>query len=158
MAEWDPDRERYEPERDFRRDYVDAGLGDRRSCTRRREDARGVWTIGGEPRGGAPTAPSSSMGPRAATVPRGPHAGKGPKNWRTDERIRSEVCERLADHPALDASDIEVTVQSGEVTLAGTVESRQAKRLAEDITAACRAVRDVHNRLQIAPGSPDRGV
>lgn len=77
--------------------------------------------------------------------------GRGPKNWRpSDERIRDTANELLTDHDGIDATDIEVTVENGEVTLNGTVGSRWEKRLAEDIAHSCRGVHDVHNRLRVA--------
>jgi len=81
---------------------------------------------------------------------RGRHVGRGPKGWqRSDDRIREDINERLTDHPHVDASEIEVTVQAGEVTLTGTVEDRQAKRLAEDIAESVSGVRDVHNQIRL---------
>ena len=78
--------------------------------------------------------------------------GRGPKNYvRSDERIREDVCERLSYDPYVDASDIEVIVRNGEVTLSGSVDSRQSKRLAEDVTSDVLGVRDVHNTLRIQP-------
>lgn len=75
--------------------------------------------------------------------------GMGPKNWaRSDERILEEVCERLSDAD-IDASEIEVTVQGGEVTLAGTVPDRRSKHDAEDIACHARGVKDCHNRLRV---------
>ncbi len=62
------------------------------------------------------------------------HAGKGPKGWqRSDERICDDVSEALARHSALDASEIEVAVDGGEVKLSGTVADRRTKRMAEDV-------------------------
>ena len=64
---------------------------------------------------------------------RGEHRGRGPKNYtRSDDRIREDVNDRLSDDPFVDASNIEVQVSSCEVTLTGTVDSREAKRRAED--------------------------
>jgi osmotically-inducible protein OsmY len=84
---------------------------------------------------------------------RGKHAGRGPKGWqRSDDRIREDVSERLTDDPHVDASEMEVQVQGGEVTLAGTVESREMKRRAEDIAHAVGGVKDVHNRLRVQSG------
>lgn len=78
------------------------------------------------------------------------HSGKGPKNYaRSDERIREDVCECLTYHPNVDASEIDVMVKDGEVTLTGTVVDRGSKRLAEDITEDVRGVRDVHNQLRV---------
>lgn len=77
--------------------------------------------------------------------------GRGPKNWRRpDEQIRNTVNELLTDHDGIDATEVDVTVENGEVTLQGTVGSRWEKRLAEDIALSCRGVHDVHNRLRIA--------
>ena len=77
--------------------------------------------------------------------------GRGPKNWRrSDERIRESVNELLTDHDGIDATDVDVTVANGEVTLEGQVGSRWEKRLAEDIAASCGGVHDVHNRLRVA--------
>jgi osmotically-inducible protein OsmY len=53
---------------------------------------------------------------------RGPHWGKGPKGYkRSDDRIREEVCECISQQGHVDASEVEVRVQGGEVTLTGTV-------------------------------------
>jgi osmotically-inducible protein OsmY len=75
--------------------------------------------------------------------------GRGPKNWNTDERIKEAINDWLTDHEAIDATDVEVEVANGEVTLNGTVGSRWQKRMAEDVAMRCRGVRDVHNRLRI---------
>lgn len=76
--------------------------------------------------------------------------GKGPKNWvRSEQRIHDEVCERLAHHHDVDASDIEVTVKEGEITLTGTVSDRRMKSLAEDVIEDLVGVEDVHNRLKV---------
>jgi hypothetical protein len=91
-------------------------------------------------------------GPRAQ-VPVDPGASD-------DERIRAEVMQRLADDLYVDAGDIAVSVENGEVTLAGSVENRPEKRLAEDCADDVAGVRDVVNSLRIreprrAPG--DKG-
>ncbi|MGH7853648.1 MAG: BON domain-containing protein [Candidatus Binatia bacterium] len=87
----------------------------------------------------------------------GPYAGRGPKGYRrSDERIQEEVCERLTEHPAIDASDIEVTVSDGDVTLTGRVESRAVKHLTEVMVETVSGVKEVHNQLRVAP--LDQGV
>src|SRR3954466_10239646 len=54
------------------------------------------------------------------------YRGRGPKNYeRSDERIREDVCERLERDDRVDASDLEVTVEGGVVTMAGTVLDRE---------------------------------
>src|SRR5687768_9699859 len=58
----------------------------------------------------------------------GQFRGRGPRGYqRSDDRIREDVCERLSDDPQIDASNMEVTVKTGEVTLSGTVSSREDK-------------------------------
>jgi len=80
----------------------------------------------------------------------GPYTGRGPRNYRrSDERIREDVSELLTQHGQIDASEFEVTVENGEVTLNGAVDSRRTKRLAEDVVERVRGVRDVHNRLRV---------
>jgi hypothetical protein len=59
------------------------------------------------------------------------------------------VCERLSWNDEVDATDITVRVEAGEVTLEGTVETRHMKRLSEDIAEEVGGVQDVHNRLRV---------
>jgi hypothetical protein len=80
----------------------------------------------------------------------GPYSGRGPQGYRrSDSRIEEDVCEALTHHGMLDASGIQVMVADGEVTLTGTVESRQAKRMAEDILDSVSGVKDVNNQLRV---------
>ncbi|MFL5493291.1 MAG: BON domain-containing protein [Gemmatimonadales bacterium] len=84
---------------------------------------------------------------------RGHYAGRGPKGYkRSDERIREDINEELTRHPDIDAFEIEVRVDDGEVTLTGTVEDRHAKRLAEDLAERFTGVTDVHNQLHVRQG------
>ena len=76
--------------------------------------------------------------------------GKGPRGYRrSDERIREDVNDRLSDRSDLDASDVEVAVANGEVTLTGNVNSRRDKRLAEDMAENVSGVQNVENRLRV---------
>jgi hypothetical protein len=87
---------------------------------------------------------------------RGPYAGRGPKGYRrSDERIYEEVCERLTEHPSIDASDVEVSVSEGDVTLTGHVESRAVKHLSESMVETVPGVKEVHNQLRVVP--PEHG-
>ena len=80
----------------------------------------------------------------------GKFRGRGPKNYRrSDERIHEEINDRLTDNEWLDASDIDVSVNSGIVILTGTVDSRYAKRLAEDIADSVSGVINVQNNLLV---------
>lgn len=84
------------------------------------------------------------------------HRGKGPKGYRrSDERIREDVNDRLSEG-YLDATEIEVSVAEGEVTLSGTVNSRSDKRRAEDIAEDVRGVKNVENRLRVQHSDIDR--
>lgn len=76
--------------------------------------------------------------------------GRGPKGYqRSDERIHEEVCERLSDDHDVDATEIEVKVSGGTVTLSGSVTDRYAKRRAEDIAEAVPGVLDVENAIRV---------
>ena len=79
------------------------------------------------------------------------HRGRGPKGYqRTDERINDEVHDRLTEDPWLDASDIQVEVKGGEVTLSGHVENREAKHRAERLIEDLSGVKHVQNNLRVA--------
>lgn len=83
----------------------------------------------------------------------GPHTGRGPRGYqRSDERIQEDINERLTQHGQINAQDINVNVQQGEVTLTGHVDNRQAKRMAEDIADNVSGVKDVHNQLRVRRG------
>jgi hypothetical protein len=82
---------------------------------------------------------------------RGQHRGRGPRGYkRSDARIREDVSDRLSDDGLVDASEIEVTVEGAEVTLNGTVESREQKRRAEDCAESVSGVVHVQNNLRLA--------
>lgn len=88
---------------------------------------------------------------------RGRFTGRGPKGYvRSDERIKEDVSDRLEQHGEIDASEIEVQVSHGEVTLEGTVEDRRTKRLAEDIIETCPGVKQVHNRIRVQGNGSER--
>lgn len=85
--------------------------------------------------------------------PRQSFRGKGPKNYqRSNERIREDVCERLALDHDVDASEIEVNVSGATVSLTGTVHDRFAKRRAEDIAESVMGVKDVQNQIRVIRG------
>jgi osmotically-inducible protein OsmY len=89
----------------------------------------------------------------------GGHRGRGPRNYsRSDERIREDVSDRLSDDRHIDASDIEVSVSGGEVTLDGTVENRLAKRHAEDLAESCSGVKHVQNNLRVKDRQTSTGI
>jgi hypothetical protein len=99
----------------------------------------------------------AGYGLRADTGPgryrRGRHAGRGPKGYRrSDDRIREDVNDLLTADPNIDATEIEVRVANGVVTLTGLVEDRSAKRLAEDLAEDVMGVDDVSNQLKVRHG------
>jgi osmotically-inducible protein OsmY len=80
----------------------------------------------------------------------GEHRGRGPSGYRrSDERIREDVNDRLCDDSWLDATNIEVHVHEGEVTLNGAVHDRHDKRHAEDLAERVSGVRHVQNNLRL---------
>jgi osmotically-inducible protein OsmY len=93
-------------------------------------------------------------GAGSSNDPGASHAGRGPRSYqRSDDRIREDVNERLTADPRIDASDIDVRVQNGEVILSGTVDERRTRRLAEEIIEDLPGVRDVRNDLKVNSGS-----
>lgn len=80
----------------------------------------------------------------------GQYRGRGPKNYtRSDDRIKEDINDRLTDYSYIDASEIEVEVSNGDVTLTGTVDSRYDKRMAEDIAEDVSGVKNVENRIRV---------
>ena len=68
---------------------------------------------------------------------------------KTDDSLASEIHEILTGDPELDANDIEVVVEAGDVTLSGEVAHPDARLLAEELTESVAGVRLVHNRLVV---------
>lgn len=86
-------------------------------------------------------------------------SGLGPSRYRrSDEKIYDELNDRLTDHPAIDATDMEVFVEEGIVTLKGFVRSRQQKRMAEDLAEFATGVREVRNELRVGTAPRDAGA
>jgi osmotically-inducible protein OsmY len=124
---------------------------------------RGTGSGGGyQGQGGAPGGYSAAGGYVGSyggwTEGRGQFTGRGPKGYqRSDDRIREDVCDRLADDAHIDAGDIEVGVSKGEVTLTGFVRDREDKRHAEDVVERISGVREVHNSLRVNRGGSNPG-
>jgi osmotically-inducible protein OsmY/flavin-binding protein dodecin len=78
---------------------------------------------------------------------------RSPKGYkRSDERIREDVCDQLAQDGQLDPSEMEVSVANGEVTLSGTVPQRYMKWHAEQIIDNIGGVNEIHNQLRVQRG------
>lgn len=141
---YDPDHEyrtrRYQRDSDSEEPYRErpmpgefASRGRDRHITPQRAEEEHAWSQ-----------PSSWFG-------EGPHRGVGPKGYvRSDPRIHEQVCEYLMEDPHLDASNIEVAVKDGEVTLSGTVGSRAARRHAETLAESTGGVKHVQNNLRVS--------
>jgi hypothetical protein len=86
----------------------------------------------------------------------GPFSGIGPRGYtRSDERIMEDISERLMQHGNINARNIEIQVDQGDVTLSGTVDDRRMKRLVEDTVESVYGVTDVHDNLRVS--QPSRG-
>ena len=64
----------------------------------------------------------------------------------------------LIDDPRIDASDIEVHLKGGELTLSGSVRTREEKRLTEDLVERVTGVREVNNHLRVRPATEVLGT
>jgi osmotically-inducible protein OsmY len=85
------------------------------------------------------------------------YRGRGPRGYqRSDARMFEDICDRLTVDPRIDASDVEVEVKAAEVTLRGSVRSRDEKRYAEDVVEHVMGVRDVNNHLKVT--RPDQVI
>jgi CBS domain-containing protein len=76
--------------------------------------------------------------------------GIGPRGYRrSDERVREDVAEQFLDDPELDATEVEVVVERGEVTLRGSVPSRAQRRRADELAESVPGVGLVRNDLRV---------
>ncbi len=124
-----------------------------------RERDREIWRQGNMPPGRysqGRTYAAGGHGEREDWNVTGPYYGYGPRGYhRSDERINDDVCERLTQHGGIDASNMNVDVNDGEVTLMGQVPDRRMKRMAESVAESVSGVWDVRNELRVNRG--DRG-
>lgn len=136
-------------------DFAGGGYLGRGTGSRPQHAARSGGAFGDNPRGWYGPDGGHGDGGRggASAQPATGFRGRGPKNYqRPDQRIVEDLCERLTDDDDIDASDIEVQVDQGVVTLAGTVGERWMKHRAEDLAGRCSGVRDVDNRIRVVRG------
>jgi osmotically-inducible protein OsmY len=160
----------YDPDNDYRRDmsgYGGRGMGSIPGASGRSEvdDRRGgdssqrfrgdQYRPVGNEQDGSETSGRGYAGTTLMAV----HRGRGPKGYtRSDNRIREDVCDRLTDDPHIDASEIDVRVANGEVTLTGTVTDRMARRHADDLAERIGGVRHVQNNLRVSPAGAPAGT
>lgn len=146
-TEWEEERHG----RDWRAERGRWGASDRRpemdrpwverGPTRRGRDARGL--VEWEDRG-----PLAWLGDKLRGA--GGRRPRGPKGYtRSDERIHEEVCERIA-RSGVNADDVEVRVEKREVTLTGTVGSREEKWWLEEVVDDVFGVEEVHNQVRVS--------
>jgi hypothetical protein len=77
-------------------------------------------------------------------------AGKPPKNYqRSDQRIFEELCELITRESDVDASDVEIHVAGGEITMKGYVRDRADKRELDALADRVLGVKDVHNQVRV---------
>lgn len=154
----------YERSRDTLRDLTDRDRDGRRGFSEWADDDRPSHRLSERTAWGSSPAPFRSdegfNRGRGYAGSYGPsYAGRGPRGYqRGDERIREDVCDRLTDDHRVDASDIEIQIRKGEVTLSGSVRSREEKRYAEDIVERVSGVRDVSNHLKVKPADEILGT
>lgn len=87
------------------------------------------------------------------------YRGHGPANYtRSDERVLEDACDALTEDWGVDARNIQVTVLSGDVTLDGTVPSREQKRRAEDCVDDLSGVKNVQNNLRVQERSQSESL
>lgn len=69
---------------------------------------------------------------------------------RHDAEVQIEVEQALIDEPAVDAPEVAVQVDDGNLRLVGVVASEAERFLAEHVAAGVAGVRSIQNRLQIS--------
>jgi hypothetical protein len=94
------------------------------------------------------------------SIPTGDHGPfKGQVPERSDEQIKSDVETALFYDSAVSSLGIQVQVAQGVVTLSGTVDSEQAKQVADSDTWKVAGVKGVKNELQVRGGAtPSRAA
>jgi len=81
-------------------------------------------------------------------------ASASPFRWPNLEKL---VCEALATDQHVNATQIGVALDeaTGDLTLFGTVPTKEQLQLAQDCAASVKGVHVVHSRLTVAEGSAD---
>jgi osmotically-inducible protein OsmY len=66
-----------------------------------------------------------------------------------DERLQGEVSDKLAAALPGEAEQIQIDVKRGEVTLAGTVDTSEARSRAENVAGSIPGVVSIMNNLRV---------
>lgn len=71
--------------------------------------------------------------------------------------LERRVCEALASDERIDASQVGVALDAatGDLTLFGTVPTKEQLQIAQDCAASVKGVHVVHSRLTVAGNEPD---
>ena len=67
----------------------------------------------------------------------------------TDEKIKIDACDALAQVPDLSCSEIKISVDKGDLTLEGAVETPPLKEMAEESLQYVHGVGQVQNELHV---------
>lgn len=156
MAEWNDNDRNWGGQRDSRYDESHQPWREPRGSAYREPDYRTSERSFGNTSRYANTDPYDTPGWSRNTQQQrqweGNYSGRGPRGYqRGDERIREDICDRLTEDPRIDASDVEVQVNSAEVTLSGSVRTRDEKHFTESVIERIAGVREVNNNLKVRP-------
>ncbi|MBZ5710775.1 BON domain-containing protein [Nannocystis pusilla] len=101
-----------------------------------------------------PSAPrAQEAGPHPGDSARGRYVGCGPRGYRrSDTRIAEDINEALTWHPDIDASEVEVAVRAGAVTLTGLVYDPNTRRLIVELALQTAGVSELDDQLCVAGG------
>lgn len=77
---------------------------------------------------------------------------------RTDPEIARDVVSELQSHASIPADRLKVTVQSGWVTLEGTVDWQYQKTLAESAVKKLKGVAGIRDNIEVAPQVSSSGL
>lgn len=79
-----------------------------------------------------------------------PQFARGPKGYkRSDDRLKEDLSEKLHHAYDIDSSDVEIDVKNGEITLSGTVPSREMRYRLEHLADGVVGVNDIHNNVKV---------
>ncbi len=75
---------------------------------------------------------------------------------RTDAELKADLMERLDAIPAVNASEIDITVDNGMVTLSGQVDTHQTRFQVERTARRVSGIRGLEIRVRPGQGVPKR--
>lgn len=73
-----------------------------------------------------------------------------------DLSVKEEILNTLALDPRVGATNVEVAVVDGVVTLSGAAANEEARRAAEELARDVEGVREIHNQIQVGSPRPVR--